>query len=87
MKRTKWRTGSFDALEASKSVNSSGLSTKSMSLTERPFGRVHKYSEILMGKAMGTVVHVAEMGWFKREWGVELYLTFDREVMEKLQRL
>jgi hypothetical protein len=35
---------------------------------------------------MGTVVQVAEVGRIKREWSVELDLTFDREVVEKLQR-
>lgn len=57
------------------------------SLTERPFSRVHKYSKVLKGKAVGTVVLVDEVVWFKREWSMELDLTFDREVMEKLQRL
>lgn len=39
-----------------------------------------------MGKTMGTVVQVAEVGRIKCKWGVELDLTFDREVVEKLQR-
>lgn len=38
-----------------------------------------------MCKAVTTIVHVAEVGRFKLEWGVELYLAFDREVVERLQ--
>ena len=37
-----------------------------------------------MGNAVGVVIRVAEVGRFKREWGMELYLTFDREVVERL---
>lgn len=40
-----------------------------------------------MGEAIGTVICVDEMGRFKREWGVKLYLTLDRKVMEELQGL
>jgi hypothetical protein len=57
-----------------------------VTLTERPFSRVHKYSEILVSKAMRTTVQVAEVDWIKREWGMELDLTFNCKVVEKLQR-
>ena len=40
-----------------------------------------------MGKTVGAVVHVVEVGRFERKWSVKLHLTFDREVVEKLQRL
>ena len=56
-------------------------------LTERPLSRVHKYGKILMGKAARAVVRVGDVGRIKREWGVKLDLAFDREVVEKLQRL
>lgn len=50
-------------------------------LTERPFSRVHKYGKILMGKAMCVVVRMGDVGRIKREWGVELDLAFNCEVV------
>ena len=57
-----------------------------MILTERPFSRVHEYRKILMSKAVCAIVRVDDVGRIKCEWGMELDLTFDREVMEGLQR-
>jgi len=56
-------------------------------LTERPFSRVHEYSKILVSKAVCAVVRLGDVGRIKRERGMELDLAFDREVMERLQRL
>jgi hypothetical protein len=56
-------------------------------LTERPFGRIYEYSDVFMGKTVSAIVHVAEVGRIKCERCVELDLTFNREVVEKLQRL
>lgn len=65
-------------------MNTQPLRTICVVLTERPFGGVHEYGKILMGKAMRAIVQV---GRIEREWSVELDLTFDREVVEKAQRL
>lgn len=56
-------------------------------LTERPFSRVHEYGKILMGEAVCAVVRVGDVGRIERQWGVELDLTFNCEVVEELQRL
>lgn len=54
--------------------------------TEGPFRRVHEYSKILVGKAVCAVVRIGDVGRIKREWGVELDLTFNCEVVERSQR-
>jgi len=61
--------------------------TKNARLTERPLSRVHEHSKILMSEAVCTGVRVGDVGRVKRKRGVELDLTFNREVMEMLQRL
>ena len=54
--------------------------------TERPFRRVHKHSKIFVCKAVCALVQMSDMGRIKREWGVELDLTLNCEVMKRLQR-
>ena len=55
--------------------------------TEGPFCRIHEYSKIFMGKAVCAVIRMGDVGRIEREWGVELDLAFNREVVERLQRL
>ena len=40
-----------------------------------------------MGKPVCAVIRMGDVGRIEREWSVELDLTFNREVVEKLQRL
>ena len=51
-------------------------------LTEGPFCRIYEYSKMFVGK---TVCAVTRTGRIECEWSMELDLTFDREIMERLQ--
>lgn len=85
IKRTKWRTGSFEALDAGEPVSLQLFCAKDDMPTEGPLRRVHKYSKIFVCEAVCVLVRASDMGRIKRERGVELDLALNCEVMKGSQ--